>query len=62
MMLIILINLLNCCQSLPDRHNVNFPDPIRDNKSVVIYDETNDIVSMPLWYWLQIVEYGIDTK
>jgi chromatin remodeling complex protein RSC6 len=32
-----------------------FPDPYP-----VTYDDTTDMVSMPLWYWQKIAEYKID--
>lgn len=37
-----------------------FPDPYKDGESVVVYDETLDAVTMPLWYWKAIVRYKVD--
>lgn len=37
------------------------PDPYRMDESVVTLDD-NDVVSMPLYYWLEIVDYCIDTQ
>lgn len=37
-------------------------DPIVNGESVVVYDESTDTVSMPLWYWKKIVRYIIDTQ
>lgn len=39
-----------------------FPDPIQNGKSVVMYDENTDTVSMPLEYWKQIMNYVVCTE
>nr|DAF41232.1 MAG TPA: hypothetical protein [Caudoviricetes sp.] len=55
------------CRSCP-RENASalewtaFPDPFVDGKAVVVYDSLADTVSMPLWYWKQIVSYASDTE
>lgn len=45
----------------PDFSYIEVPDPYTEEGSVVDLDE-NDVVSMPLWYWLEIVDYCIDTQ
>lgn len=39
-----------------------FPDPFAGGKPVVVYDSQTETVSMPLWYWKQIVSYASDTE
>lgn len=58
MTLVILIILLMSCQSLKN-DNLEwsvFPDPT----DVVTYN--GEFVQMPLWYWLKITDYVIDTE
>lgn len=55
--------LLISCQSCPEKIKsevIPFPDPIDSTgRSVVIYEEETDTVSMPYWYWFKIVDYAI---
>lgn len=63
MMLIILTTAFTSCQTteraieFPD-----FPNPVVDGISVVAYTEDTGLISMPLWYWLEITEYVIDIE
>lgn len=57
----ILTSLLTSCASSPKNEGPKIPDPMVNGVSVVVYDETTNYVSMPLWYWKKIVRYFIDT-
>lgn len=37
-----------------------FPSPYVDGVSVVTFDESTGLVSMPFWYWKAIVRYKVD--
>ena len=46
----------------PLQIETHFPPPYdEDGNSVVLLDDDNT-VKMPLWYWLKITEYAIDTE
>ena len=46
----------------PVQIETHFPPPYDENgNSVVLFDDGNT-VKMPLWYWLKITEYAIDTE
>lgn len=46
----------------PLQIETHFPPPYDENgNSVVLFDDDNT-VKMPLWYWLKITEYAIDTE
>ena len=46
----------------PLQIETHFPPPYDENgNSVVLFDDGNT-VKMPLWYWLKITEYAIDTE
>lgn len=69
---VILVSLipLMCCKSTRNAENPSakpiqiqtaFPRPYdEDGNAVVMLD--GDTVSMPLWYWLKITDYVIDTE
>lgn len=70
MLLSLLIALTSCISQrnrvithtvYPDFEYIPVPDPYRMDESVVTLDD-NDVVSMPLYYWLEIVDYCIDTQ
>lgn len=45
----------------PIQIETHFPSPYDENGNAIVqFDGEN--VSMPLWYWLKIVEYAIDTE
>lgn len=45
----------------PVQIETHFPPPYDENgNSVVLFD--GNTVKMPLWYWLKITEYAIDTE
>lgn len=64
--------LLNSCISRPKAENKEisdliyfptFPSPTDENGNTIPqYDEENQIVKLPYWYWLQIVDYVTDTE
>lgn len=66
-LLTILTTVLTCCTTsqnirTPAPH-VNVPDPVDESgQSIVVYDESADIVKMPLWYWEKLTDYIIDTQ
>lgn len=39
----------------------HFPSPYDENGNAIVQFD-GEQVSMPLWYWLQIVEFAIDTE
>ena len=46
----------------PLQIDTHFPPPYDENgDSIVSFDDDNT-VKMPLWYWLKITEYAIDTE
>ena len=53
---------VSCMTSQKTSNTAVVPDPIVNGESVVVYDESTDTVSMPLWYWKKIVRYIIDTQ
>lgn len=65
MALLILTLLLTSCQSLKNSAQKlpPFPEPKDENGNIIIfYDEENDTVTMPLWYWKKIVRFAVDAK
>lgn len=52
------IILLTSCTSTQNVKS-DIPDPIVDGESVVKVDLSTEIVSMPYWYWKQILNYII---
>lgn len=66
--MIILLGALTSCRTSqitdvkPLQLETHFPSPYdQDGKAVVTF-ETDGSVKMPLWYWLEITEYVIDTE
>lgn len=33
----------------------------KDGEKVFIYDKKADTVTIPRWYWIKLINYGIDT-
>lgn len=67
-MLIISITVLTSCRTSqitavePLQIDTHFPPPYDENgDSIVSFDDDNT-VKMPLWYWLKITEYAVDTE
>lgn len=61
---------LTCCASTRKAENpagkpvqiqTAFPSPYDENGNAVVSLD-GDTVSMPLWYWLKITDYVIDTE
>lgn len=57
----IFLTLLTCCKTCP-KEEINlewttFPNPVGN---VVLVE--NEVVQMPLWYWIKITEYVADTE
>lgn len=59
--------VLTSCQTKkePEPEPINpsfpeFPSPYVDGVSVVTFDESTGVVSLPLWYWKAIVRYKVD--
>lgn len=49
--------------SEPDLYWTSFPDPIdSEGNSVLGFDEINETVLVPLWYWKKIINYVINTE
>lgn len=62
---IISLLLLTSCAGFPEtnRGSVVFPDfpsPETDGETVVCFDGESGTVTMPLWYWLAVVEYAVE--
>ena len=62
MLLILMLVSVSCMTSQKTSNTAVVPDPIVNGESVVVYDESTDTISMPLWYWKKIVRYIIDTQ
>lgn len=65
MILITLTTVLMSCRSCPKASELywtSVPDPIVDGVSVVTYDVETKTVQVPLWYWLNLTDYIIDTE
>ena len=64
----ILITLLISCKTLPNtvvnpiQIETEFPSPYDENGKAIVTLETDGNVKMPLWYWLKITEYVIETN
>lgn len=42
---------------------IDFPEPYdSDGNLIVIYNDADDTVTMPLWYWKKIVTYAVYTS
>lgn len=48
-------------QIKPVQIETHFPSPYDENGNAIV-TINNDVVSMPLWYWLKITEYVIDVE
>ena len=62
MLLILMLVSVSCKKKKKTSNTAVVPDPIVNGESVVVYDESTDTISMPLWYWKKIVRYIIDTQ
>lgn len=63
--MLILQTVLISCISTPTASELNWispPDPDREGETIVTYDVNSNLVSMPLYYWLELVEYIADTE
>lgn len=74
----ILLILLTCCRTTKNENEYIFPklpeykrciDEIGNitvydssNEIIFYYDVEKDFVTIPGWYWLQIINFGIDTN
>lgn len=68
MLILVLPILWTSCKSTqtetktnPIQIETHFPSPYDENGNAIVQFD-GEQVSMPLWYWLQIVEYAIDTE
>lgn len=64
----ILITALTSCKTLrPEEKKeviqieASFPPPYDENGNQIVILE-DDIVKMPLWYWLKITEFAVDVE
>lgn len=63
----ILITHLISCKTLPNtvvnpiQIETAFPSPYDENGKAIVTFENDGNVKMPLWYWLKITEYVIET-
>lgn len=59
--MLILITLLVSCKSTVKNNNplleVTPPSPIVNEVNVITYDSSTGLVSMPLYYWIDLMEY-----
>lgn len=69
MLTLILTTALTSCQTnkrktdiTPIQLDVKFPSPYDEQGNIVVTINDDKTVSMPLWYWLKIVEYQIDVE
>ena len=65
MILITSITVLMSCHSCPKASELywtSVPDPLVDGVSVVTYNVETKTVQVPLWYWLNLTDYIIDTE
>ena len=58
---------LTCCKTCPsvdytDLEWTSPPSPYVENECIVKYESEKDIVYMPKWYWIDIVEYISDIE
>lgn len=58
--MILIIPLTSCTSTRTKK--INVPDSIVNGESVVKIDVLTNTVSMPYWYWKDIVEYIIVTE
>ena len=63
----ILITALTSCKTLrPEEKKTiqiepQFPSPYDENGNQIVILE-DDVVKMPLWYWLKITEFAVDVE
>lgn len=63
----ILITALTSCKTLRSEEKktiqieAQFPSPYDENGNQIVILE-DDIVKMPLWYWLKITEFAVDVE
>lgn len=64
----ILITALTSCKTLQPEEKkeviqieASFPPPYDENGNQIVILE-DDIVKMPLWYWLKITEFAVDVE
>lgn len=62
-MVILLTTLLTSCETtrIENDRKVKFPNAYDHLGFYVIRKEPEGRVSMPEWYWIKIIEYGIET-
>lgn len=64
----ILTPVYQSCQTLKKSETetvitIDFPEPYdSDGNLIVIYNDADDTVIMPLWYWKKIVTYAVYTS
>lgn len=67
-MLIISTTALTSCRTSqitavkPLQIEAEFPSPYDEDGKPVVTLENDGSVKMPLWYWLKITEYAVDTE
>ena len=67
LMLISAIALMSCKTLQPEEKKeviqieAQFPSPYDENGNQIVILE-NDVVKMPLWYWLKITEFAVDVE
>lgn len=63
----ILITALTSCKTLRSEEKktiqieAQFPPPYDENGNQIVILE-DDVVKMPLWYWLKITEFAVDVE
>ena len=63
----ILITALTSCKTLRSEEKktiqieAQFPSPYDENGNQIVILE-DDVVKMPLWYWLKITEFAVDVE
>lgn len=67
MLIISTIALTSCRTSQitavePLQIKAEFPNPYDENGKAIVTLENDGSVKMPLWYWLKVTEYAIDTE
>lgn len=67
LILVLPIHLISCkstqteTKTNPIQIETHFPSPYDENGNAIVQFDGEQVL-MPLWYWLQIVEYAIDTE
>lgn len=62
---LILSIALTCCVSTPKVDELKWsepPSPDRNGETIIIFDSETNTVSMPLYYWIELIEYISDTE